>query len=267
MKNCYIILILFFLTAFILNADNLSTISTYVSSHPLGEDFKVSTATEGPVGSIVVPSPGTGKEGSQSLGTGFSYVKLETAKLTQIPISYSYTLMDGLDLAVAVPYISLNPDGASSESEIGDLYAGLKYGLLDDEFKAAVSIGAVFATGDKKIMGQNNDIDLLIDLPVEREFDEFVLNLDFGIAFMDMGSSIDDETFKIAGAVSRSFSKIAAGSLELVYQDNDSSSSLLAALGLKYLMDAKNSFTFTIGKDLHKDGLDLLLSLGYSRSL
>ncbi|MBP7654677.1 hypothetical protein KA977_14750, partial [Candidatus Dependentiae bacterium] len=105
-----------------------------------------------------------------------------------------------------------------------------------------------------------------LDFPIEKTFETFVLNLDMGLSYTDISADNKLNIFKFAGAVSRSFSSNLGGSIDMIYQDCRTFSSLIAGIGLKYNLNSKKSVNLALGKDLHKSGLDLLVSFGFSNS-
>jgi len=253
-------------------SDNYSA-GSYMGSKPLGIDFTSSTATEGPIGGVLVSTPGVGSKAGKSISTGFSYVNINSdLKLYQIPFSFTYTPIDKLDLSLSIPYIKLTDIAGG----VGDIYTSLKTNRkVIDDLQSAVQFSLAVPTGAKRYSveagnsGTNdrkNNIDLGLDFIWQREFEQFVINGNMGITMVDMGADNHDEIIKSGIAFSRSFTKNLGGSIDFLYQTGDSFSSLIAGLGCKYNLDAANSLTFAIGRDLHKSGVDFLLSAGYSRS-
>ncbi|HPG31897.1 MAG TPA: transporter, partial [bacterium] len=231
-------------------------------------EFKTSTATEGPTGSLLFTSPGVGSKGNKSIGTGLSYVNLDgdiSDDLYQFPVSFSYTPIDKLDLTIALPVIKIEDIDAG----LGDIYASAKIGLdilQNYDMKSAFMFGLGLPTGAERFTGTDNKMDIMFDFPVEKEFENCVLNLDLGLSYFDINSDNKENIFKIACGISRSFTKNIGGSIDMVYQDGSTFSSLIAGLGLKYNLNSNQSANLSIGRDLHKSGLDLLVSFGFSNS-
>ena len=213
---------------------------------------------------MLVSSPGVGKKGNKSIGTGFSYILQDNAKICQIPVSVSYTVVDKLDLSLALPMLRMTGvnDGIWGFS---DIFASAKYGIDLDEIKTAFSMGVGFPSGAERFTGTKNNVDLNFDIPVEREFKNFLANIDFGYSVTDINETTKQHIIKLAGAISRSLNKKVGGSLEMMYQDTEKYSSMIAGIGLKY-NGKSNSYTISLAKDLHKRGVDFLFSLGFSKS-
>ncbi len=240
----------------------IPTFANYLGTTQLGGDFVTTNIAEGPYGSVMVMTPGTGQQDNKSIASGFAYVKVDNLKFYQFPLSVSYTPITGFDLSMALPII----DMTAEKPGFGDLFIGGKYKLNNDFFKCAASLGMVFPTGADRITGVTNNLDILVDLPVEKELDYFILNMNFGIGFIDIDADNSQEIIKVGGAISRSINKKAGASLELMYQDGKNFSSLLAGVGVKYTVNSTNSLTGLIATDLHSTGADILFNLGYSKS-
>ncbi len=240
-----------------------ATVGFYMGSQPLGPQIKTSDALDGPTGSLLVPTPGVGQKGNKSISSGFSFIKQENIRIYQIPVSFSYTLIDNLDLSVALPVLKIT--GMERKNwGLSDINSTVKYGIELDVIKTAVSMGIAFPTGAERFTGKNNKLDLSFDFPIEKEFETFVLNTDLGIAYTDIHGD-KNNIVKIAGAVSRSFTKNFGGSIDMLYQNCKSYSSFISGLGMKYNA-CGNSFNCVIARDLHKKGVDFLFSLGFSRN-
>lgn len=264
MKKTLFFALVFLLTAGALIAEDNTSVGFYMGSKPLGVEIKSSDAFEGPYGSILVSSPGVGKKGNKSIGTGFSYILQDNAKICQVPISISYTFVDNLDFSLAIPILRMT---GVKDGQLGfsDIFATAKYGFDLDEIKTAFSFGIAFPSGAERFTGNKNNVDLNFDLPIEKEFENCIANIDFGYSVTDINETTKKHIVKAAGALSRSLNKKVGGSLEMMYQDTKKYSSLIAGIGLKYNAKA-GSYTIALAKDLHKRGVDFLFSLGFSKS-
>jgi len=242
----------------------------YMGSRPLGGDYDLAPASEGPTGSILVTTPGVSNAGSKSLGSGFAYIKLDnysdhSKKLYQIPLSFSYTPIDKFDLTAAIPFIKLTDKSLSCS----DLFLGVKYGhsLFESvDIKSAIAIGWNLPTGGNNY-NPNNSSDLYFDFPMQKDLEIYTFNFNFGFGINDIGKKeVKDEYFKLGAAVSRALNKETGISLDFVYQDSDKSSNFLIGCGLKYLLTSKTSITFAFAGDIISSGPDYLVSFGLSQS-
>ncbi|HOK42011.1 MAG TPA: hypothetical protein PLD27_13355 [bacterium] len=262
MKLFFIFIVLLF--SFQLLAQNSIP---YLSTYPLGKDFEVAEEKEGPIGSLLVPAPGTGKKGNKSIGVGASLIKFDGGKLYQYSLSLSYTPADKLDLVFAIPHINLKINNVGSENITGDFFAGIKHTFLENDYKAGFSVGFVFPTGGNLGLGDNNKMDIIVDLPIERKFNTIQVNMNIGYMITDRNSIYELESYKFGFALSKTLTEKIGVSAEVSYQKpEEGSSSTIYAFGLKNQINEKNSISCIIGKDSHSNGLDLLASLSYSRN-
>jgi hypothetical protein len=262
-----VIIFLFFIST-CLSAENSLANLAYLGSQPLGEDISISNAKNGPSGSLMISSPGIGQKNVFSLGTGLSYVELNSSDMLQIPFSLSYTLRNDFEITGGVSFLKLDYENVEDEKGIGDIYTMLKYNYFDYEFKSSVILGLIFPTGDEDLLGKENKLDITINFPFEKEFQNFILNLNAGVSFLDIDSDREDETYNFGVSINRAITKKIGISLESMYQYNNDYKNLFAIIGAKIITGKKSSISFVVSTDLIDDDktndVDFLFSSGYS---
>jgi hypothetical protein len=243
------------------------------SFEPLGDKISAFDEDQGPNGPAVIMSPGCSGKDNNSIGIGFSYIKVDDNKIYQYPVYYSRGLTDEIDVSIGIPFIKLDYSNYGiKESGVGDIYLGFKFTpstlkLLDISF----SIGSVFPVGDKDIMeiSGENGTDIMFTIPVQFKLPFALLNISVGETITNLSKEGKDYIFDFGFAISRSITTKFGLSLEaqLSHSKEQSETDINLFLGTQYFVSNSTSFNIIAGKQIDNDAIKTDLYLMSSLSV
>ena len=231
-----------------------------ISVRPLGDEISAYELGDGPIGSLLVASPGSSGAGRSFLGIGFMHYRSPSEKNITIPIMFSYGITDNLDFSTSLPFKYSR--FTSSEKGIGDAYAGAKYTFNSKSPEIAASAGLQFPTGREKVSPTDNGCDIILGMPLAFDYGTFKYNFNFGFSFTDIGRQTRDNVFDIGAAFSKTLTENFGVSLDLLFSDITGNRYSFAFLGIKY-----QSFNFSIGKQFNSGGINFITTSSYSFEL
>lgn len=269
-------------------------VAEFVTTHPLGgttADFE--SIEEYAAGANVIGSVGTSGKGRMGVGTGLSFMAFKTANYNSailpdrdmyiLPVSFSYGILDNLDLSIALPFIYQDVEKFGSKTGYADLMLGSNYhylGTADEDIKMQLGLSIILPTGQDKVTATSyivnldpivtdNKTDFTISNFISKKFGSIQIDGSLNATFPGEGD--DDVIFGYGLSFSMGLSNNYSFSLEIIGSDvkdsiADDRYNPTIYFGNKIKISPQSSLGVVFGKNIYSTYLDYTLttSLSYS---
>ena len=233
--------------------------------------FAMSTGAEAKIGygPVVLDDATVVEQGTGEVAGGIGYASNNETDLKMLTLLgiVSYGVTEKLDVEASIPYVSYS--NGVDESGLSDISVGAKYALLTGDaatHAVSASLGLVLPTGDEDIVGDDNDMDITIDLACSKELGSVNLHGNLGFTFWGEDDEAEDSNISYGVAVEYPMDGLSlTGEVRGTnVEDADDKTPLTLHGGIKYVVNDNLDIEGTIGFDLSGSDWqdDLILGAG-----